>query len=62
MEGRRVALKDRPHLTGTIKRIKGINVNLPIKDAIKNSKFLVLFDNTLALSLVEFKASGIRVL
>lgn len=62
IEGANVCMKDRPHLTGRVQRICNINLGLPIKDALKNCKYFVLFDNTLALSPVEVKHYNLVVL
>ena len=62
IEGKKVCMKDRPHLTGQVHRICNINLSLPIKGALKNCKYFVLFDNTLALTPVEVKSSKVVVL
>jgi hypothetical protein len=62
MEGAKVCIKDKPHLTGQVNRVCNINLSLPIKDALKNCKYFVLFDNTLDLTPIEFKYYNLVVL
>lgn len=62
MEGAKVCMKGQPQLTGRVYRICNINLCLPIKDALKNCKYFVLFDNTLTLKPVEVKYYNLGVL
>ena len=62
IEGKKVCLKDSPHLTGVLHRVRGIDLNKPIKEAIRDSRYFVLFDNTVALTPVEVKSSKVILL